>query len=468
MKIGHDPQSEIEIRNHTCLKASRWALGLFVLTLFLGRSDALFAAPPESEDLTTDYDASDASSDFDLSELDNPYHFGGFVRQSIEGIKPYYPYDKGITDITSFTRLRLTGQYSSGPWEAEVSGNGDFIFTNHPESPAFPILYESEIRNRALSLETQKNKGDYLIRGDVHRMYIGYRGQSLHATIGRQAISWGEGRLLNPMDLITPVGPLIQDIEDVPGADALNFSYFFNSYDSLQLVLVPYTSGDNRDVSKLRSENTTAVVRYKATFGNLDAVVLGGQQFRSYIWGAELNLTMWDAGFRFAYLGRQENEAFHKDWLAEKDTHQFVLGASYAFWGKLRTNLEFFYNDRPYGDDSYIPELQQTESDVAIGEEPPGDDLAFFRTSGRILTRNHSLLQGSVGYDITELLTADLFAIWDTEGGSLLYGPQFSYNAANEVILVAGARLYNQSKHPEEGEFYGAPPQAFLYLRWHF
>lgn len=408
-------------------------------------------------------------SDFDLSEFDSPYHWGGFFRQGISGLKPYYPYDKGYTDLTSESRLRLEAEYSEGPIEAEISGNADFLFTNHPESPAFRPLYAARVRNRALSLETIQEKRDYIIRGDIHRMSLAYKMPDFHVTAGRQAISWGEGRLLNPMDLITPVGPLIQDLEDVPGADAINASYFFNSYDSLQLVVVPYTRADNRDVGKLRSEDATALVRFKGTYGNLDLVFLGGQQHRSYVWGSELNLTVWDAGFRFAYLGRQENEEFHTDYQALEDTHQFVLGASYAFWGELRTNFEVFFNSRPYEDDPEIPELRSRESEIATGREDPQElDPTFFRTSGRILTKNPYLVQASVGYDFTDLLTADLFAIWDPEGGSLLYGPQISYNAANEIIIVAGARLYKIGKHPEEAEFTGAPPQAFIYMRWHF
>lgn len=424
----------------------------------------------DSEEKSNEPSGSESEySDFDLSEFDSPYHFGGFFRQGIQGLKPYYPIDKKYTDVISESRIRLKLEYSSGPIQAELSGNGDFLFTNHPNSPAFKPLFVSEIRNRMLSMETIQDHGDYVIRGDIHRLNAAYKSADFHITVGRQAISWGEGRLLNPMDLITPVGPLIQDLEDVPGADAINTSYFFNSYDSLQLVVVPYTREDERDLGRLRSEDATAIGRFKGTYGNLDLVFLAGRQHRSYVWGTELNLTVWDAGFRFAYLGRQEDEEFHTDYLAQKDTHQFVLGASYAFWGELRTNFEVFYNSRPYGEDPYIPEQQGQELEVASNQsEPELRDESFFRTRGRILTRNPYLVQASLGYNITELITGDVFAIWDPEGGSVLYGPQFSFNASNEILIVAGARLYQTGDHPQESEFQGAPPQAFIYMRWHF
>ena len=433
-----------------------------------GQSAAEPAETTEAEQSPADTDTSDFS-DFDLEQFESPYHFGGFFRQGISGLKPYYPVDKGYTDITSETRFRLFAEYSEGPWQAEGSGNADLIFTNHPDSPAFKPLYASQVRNRFFSLEGKREYRDYLLRGNVHRFNAAYKSADFHVTVGRQAISWGEGRLLNPMDLITPVGPLIQDLEDVPGADAINTSYFLNSYDSIQLVIVPYTREDERDLGRLRSQDATAIARYKGTFGNLDLVFLGGRQHRSYVWGSELNLTIWDAGFRFAYLGRQEDEKFHTDYLAQKDTHQIVLGASYAFFGKLRSNLEVFYNSRPYEEDPYIPEQQQTEIRVSTDQQEPVEpDESFFRTQGRILTKNPYLIQASLGYDITDLITADIFGIWDPEGGSLLYGPQFTYSASNEIIIVAGARLYKIGAHPEEAEFRGAPPQAFAYLRWHF
>ncbi|MCB1137930.1 MAG: hypothetical protein KDK23_04205, partial [Leptospiraceae bacterium] len=117
-------------------------------------------------------ETAESVSDFDLSEFDKPYHFGGFFRQGISGLKPYYPYDKGYTDMTSESRIRLRAEYARGPLEAEISGNADYLFTNHPESPAFLPLYASEVRNRALSLETIQNKKDYLIRADIHRMSV--------------------------------------------------------------------------------------------------------------------------------------------------------------------------------------------------------------------------------------------------------------------------------------------------------
>ena len=80
--------------------------------------------------------------------------------------------------------------------------------------------------------------------------------------------------------------------------------------------------------------------------------------------------------------------------------------------------------------------------------DPELSDESFFRTKGRILTRNPYLVQASVGYNITELITGDLFAIWDPEGGRVLYGPQFSFNASNEIIIVAGARLYSLGSAP--------------------
>jgi hypothetical protein len=269
------------------------------------------------------------------------------------------------------------------------------------------------------------------------------------------------------MNLVSPVSIFLMDIEDIPGQDLVNIHYYVNLYDSVQFVAVPYTRNDSRHLSKLSSLDTNALLRYKGTFGNADVVLVGGQHFHSAVWGFESTVTMWDAAFRIAYLGRQEDLDKVSDSISRKVSHQGILGVSYAFFkGKVSTAAEIFFNSAYHSGDEDIQNERQTESMVAAGfQEPIENDEAFFRTSGRIFTRNPYLVQFSVGGGITEILNLSVFSIADPVGKSIIYGPSISYSFSDEGIFTAGARLYGLGRDSENAEFKGGNPMIFGLVR---
>lgn len=425
------------------------------------------------DESSSDSSDSENSSDATTSSFlqDTAYDYGGFLRQGFDLYKRRTGPTTRTDDITSSSRIRLYGQADNGPYRFRVSGNADLVFTNHEDSPVYAYLYKSMPRNRTMSLERVHDEHDYVIRTDIHRMFFAYRTLTWDITIGRQAISWGQTRFLNPMDLITPLGIFIQDIEDVPGADAISATYYINSYDSVQVVILPMTRMDERDMSELKSEDSTAIVRYKGTFfDSTDIVFLGGRHYRSWVVGTEASVDVSGASLRFAYLGRREDEEFHDDPQALKPVHQVAVGASYAFFkGELMTTAEFFYNSGHYDDDPSIPEAQQNSAIVSAGFIGPFDeDRAFFRSSGRILTRNPWFFQFSAGGEVLDNIMANLFLIWDVVGKSAIYGPQISYDFSDEGTFIIAGRLYAFGHDRSRAEFAQGDPQAFAFLRWHF
>ena len=59
------------------------------------------------------------------------------------------------------------------------------------------------------------------LRGRTDRLSLTFRAPSLDITLGRQAISFGTGRIFTPFDLVAPFSPAVLDSQYKPGIDAL-------------------------------------------------------------------------------------------------------------------------------------------------------------------------------------------------------------------------------------------------------
>ena len=413
----------------------------------------------------------------DFLDEESNWEFDNFIRQSFLLNKSALPSEiRTKNDLfASYTRLRLGTAYKGDKIEMEASGNGDFIFANYKDTHEFQYLWMSQNRNRMMFMEKIHDENDYLVRADVHRLNVSYNTNKLKLKLGRQSISWGQGRFINPLDLITPTGPFILDMEDIQGADGIDANWYLNSTDFVEMVITPYRRLDDPDLGELYYRDTNALLRYKATFKDADIMVLGGHHFHSWVWGGDINLTKWDASFRAGYLGRAERDLSQYAYYDEYDlppqvSHQGVLGASYAFAkGKYRVNFESFFNSSYTGDgnEPALAEHQKQEGLASSGfTQPIREDQSFFRSKGRIITKHPVLLELSLGTEFTDLLSGNLVLIHDPVGKSEFVSPSLSYNFHDEGTLVVGAHLFGN--HGTEGEFRGAKPSAFFFIRWHF
>jgi hypothetical protein len=407
---------------------------------------------------------------------DSPFVLDGFVRQTVHGMKSIPGQTQISRDrlLSSQTRFRVGAEYDNNNLKIDIEGNLDLVFGNFTDTLAFDYIWGREIRNRWMSMERSERRNDSIVSRDIHRAFASYSTDTFKLAIGRQAISWGEGRFLNPIDLITPVGPFLLDIEDVPGADAVDLSYYINSFDMLEVVIVPYRRLDRSDTGRIGSLDTNLLFRYRASVGNLDLALIAGHHFHSAVAGIDMNWTIGGASIRAAYLARDERITKDDPYRNEQDpppqtVHQALFGAGYAFFGELIMNVELFLNSGAYRDNAAVKE-HITRAPLIDADFLPADptDASFFHVQGRILTKNPVLIELSATYNITDLITMTLFAIGDPVGKSAYYGPIFSYSISDEGILSAGAQIMTDSRNSVEPEFPGYSDMAYGLIRWHF
>lgn len=403
-----------------------------------------------------------------LDPLDNPWTYKGFLRGLALGTRT-----AGITGSKSdflwaTTKGRIGAEYAGKRWVAELRGDLEWIFSGEHDDTTFRALTSTQANNEALPLRRSgRVGGDALLGSNAHRLNAGYKTNDRHFVVGRQAIGWGEGRLINPLDLITPSGPFLVDSEDVPGADALNFTEFVGADKSLQVVAVAHRSGNESDAEKISSTNADLLTRWKSSGADVEWSVVGGRHFRSMVLGAELVLLKWDASIRMAALARREESEQLR--LGARDKSIFVLGWSYAFdGGKLPVSLEALYNDGAIGNQLPGQLVLAYEGLRSTGEVPPApNDATFFQTRGRTITRNRVLIQGSVGREIDPIQRVDLVGVYDPHGRSAFVSGAYTRSLSDESVWIAALQIFGNAGGPQ-GEFAGRGPLFYSLVRLHF
>ncbi len=410
------------------------------------------------------------------------YEWGGFFRQGMHLLEiPAGPANGAEEDslmFSLFNALQLGGSLESDHFRWESAAELNFIFSNRGNSPLFSLVWDQQSRNRPLSGEQSALGQDHLLGYELQRLTGQFQRGALIIKVGRQAISWGQGRFLNPLNLVTPIDPFVLDIESIPGADAIDISFYFNDTDYLEAVMLPYQRYNRENWRNLQTKESNYLLRYQSTWENVDAALLAGYHFHSYVWGGEASIAAWQANLRFAYLGRKDRQAVDyltslspesdRELAEEKSgrrSDQFVVGVSYLFFGRFSFNGEMFWN--------LTEEREQLlaalayEAGVRSGlQEPLPEESSFFLTEGRIVTRQPLYAQFSLSYNLTDLLEGSLFLIYDLQGKSSASLLQLNYSLSDETVLISSINFVTDGE--ENGEFSRQPSSFYVFVRQHF
>lgn len=199
------------------------------------------------------------------------YDFGGHSKLRL--VAQSYPDDSlfrdviGASSVDGAGELRLNSSAKSGKWSLHadyqlIAINSDFLAAGLPEDDS--RLFD------LTSILDDSNKNALLHRLD--RFWVGYAGEKTVVRFGRQALSWGNGLLYAPMDLVNPFDPATIDTEYKTGDDMLYMQYLRDSGDDIQGAVVFRRNVLTGDVD---SDERTIALKYHGFAGEneYDALV---------------------------------------------------------------------------------------------------------------------------------------------------------------------------------------------------
>ena len=178
--------------------------------------------------------------------------------------------------------LRLKAEKDAGDWDYRVHYELGVLYGPSIEAlrslPPLPVpVYGIPTDQYRLFDLTSViyNEGRTVIAHRLDRLSAGYAKGNFVFRAGRDAVSWGNGVLFQPMDIFNPFSPTAIDKEYKSGDDMAYAQWLFDSGNDLQMVAVPRrNSGGSVDTAW-----SSLAAKYHGKFGVLETDLLVARHF---------------------------------------------------------------------------------------------------------------------------------------------------------------------------------------------
>jgi hypothetical protein len=285
----------------------------------------------------------------------------------------------------------------------------------------------------------ENNKNSFF--QNLDRLNVQLQLKSGDLTIGRQAISLGSARIVNPTDVFLPFNVRARNTEYRTGIDAIRFQKPLGELSELDLGVI---IGEDAKV-----ENSAIFIQYLSHFSESDiqltAIQFSKQQLVGFgIQGAIASIGTW---FEMAYV--RGNEEYFR----------VSCGIDYAPTDNTLLMVE--YHNNGAGADS-PSQYQNLANDIAY-------------QAGGVFFLNKAYLMPSLSWQVNALLTLSMQGIFNLKDHSLFLNTSLNYSLSENVYM--GMSYYHFSGRnirlsqtatnlgqiiaPELGSEYGGNPNSF-------
>ena len=283
--------------------------------------------------------------------------------------------------------------------------------------PGFSHLPSDDRRLMNLT-DTLRDDGKFAAVHRLDRLSVTYATDNFVVRAGRQAISWGNGLVFSPMDIVNPFDPTAVDTEYRAGDDMVYGQYLLSNGDDIEFAQVfrrDPVSGDRGS-----SVNTTAI-KYHGMIGDGEYDLLVADSYSDTTIGVGGNRSVGGA-------------VVHGDlvWVDSIDGSKFQLVANISYswvWGGKNVSglVEYYFNEFGQASGRY---------DLASLAQNPA--LLSRLQRGETFTVGRHYLAGGIPVEMTPLwtLTPNLFANLDDSSALLQIVSRNSLSDNAEVLAA--------------------------------
>ncbi|OEU45668.1 MAG: hypothetical protein BBJ60_08335 [Desulfobacterales bacterium S7086C20] len=361
-------------------------------------------------------------------------------------------------DDESFYHNVGTGAYYDAGAEARLKGQifiGDSVYLDaHYEA----IVYGGDTRKKTSKLKrlfpgifndnttltspvddkrrfmdltsTLEENNDSTVYHRLDRLSLTFTQEQYVARIGRQAVTWGNGLLFNPMDLFNPFSPTEIERDYKLGDDIVYVQYSQDMFSDLQFLCIPRRNSSNGNLEADKS-SLAGKVHFSVNTTELD--IMAARHYEDEVIGIGSS----------GYLG---NAAWRIDttWTFLKGDNDYLslianVDYSWVLWGKnLYGFVEFFLNG--LGDDDYT----QSFANAAVSQR-----LA----RGELFTLGRSYLSGHIRAELHPLFNLFLTVINNMEDPSGILQPRATWDIIQDIQMTFGGNLFYGKKGSEYGGY---------------
>lgn len=252
---------------------------------------------------------------------------------------------------------------------------------------------------------------------NLDRLFLAIRAPWADVYVGRQAISWGSARVINPTDVIVPFMFNDLDVEDRVGIDAVRVRI---PVGMLSEIDAGYVFGDD-----FRYAESAPFLRARLYYWKTDMTLITVGFRRNLLAGFDLARGIGGAGFwiesAYVFAGAFDKTLRNPD----EDYFRASIGADYSLRDGTYLFAEYHFNQAGSCDPGrYLAQLQ----------------TVAYREGAVYLMGRHYVIPG-VTYQLTPLITLTGEAMVNLCGPSVFLLPQVDYNLAENIYISGGAYL---------------------------
>ena len=272
---------------------------------------------------------------------------------------------------------------------------------------------------------------DYRIYHRLDRLVLTTQRDWGSFRVGRQALTWGNGFLFNPMDLFNPFAPT--DVErDYKRGDDMVMLQAYTGGGEMQLLAVP-----RRDrTGDIKGDESSVAAKYHSPLGDLEWDLMAGRHYDDCVIGTGL-------------VGYLSSAAWRLDatytWLSNDSTRNG--------FGSLCANMDYSWNwggKNMYGwVECFYTELGTNNySDIWTD-----NDILDRIGRGERTTLGRSYFDTHIQVELHPLVSAYVTLIVNLADPSAAIQPRVTLDAAQDVQMTVGATIYAGGTDTEFGGF---------------
>lgn len=375
-------------------------------------------------------------------EYDKEIQIGGFYKSTFSFLKS--PYDTSKKDLSqlywnNLGRIKLTKDFRKDI-SLEAAYEISALYSKHNE--AIAPLYNNKVEDYRVydlddtflkhSFSTKKvNRID--LYQNLDRLFVTYVNSGYDLYAGRQPISFGSGRTVNPTDVLVPYSVNAIDTEERRGVDAIRVKAPLGEMSEFDSGIV---LGDSFD-----SMQAAFFVNLRYPIKDWDTALMAMVYRENYLFGVDLQGSIKDFGVWLEAASNLMNDS--------RNYFRMITGLEYS-WSDFSFFSEYYYNGA--GTDEKSNYL------INVGKK------AYTVGGVYLLSRNY-LIPG-INYQIHPLISLSASIIANINDGSTLNSLKAQYSMSDNLYLDLGTFIGSFGGSSAEFSYYA--DLIYLSLRYYF
>ncbi|MCF8114467.1 MAG: hypothetical protein K9K21_11520 [Desulfotignum sp.] len=290
----------------------------------------------------------------------------------------------------------------------------------------------------------------------LDRLSLKYLPEWGAVSVGRQALTWGNGMLFNPMDLFNPFAPTDIQRDYKVGDDMAVVQIYLDNIGDLQFLYVPRRDPVTADPAW---DQASAAGKLHLMKRSLELDIMAAKHYADYTVG------LGASGYITSAAWRMDAVYTFLDAHPEKDGFlTCTLNMDYSWVWKEKNMyglVELYYNS--LGEDDSASALKNPAIAERLGR-------------GELFTLGRYYLAGEIQAELHPLFNIFLTGITNLADRSVILQPRAAWNFAQNLEVIFGAQLYAGETGSEFGGFtipgtgfvHKSPDSVFAWVTWYF